>query len=95
MLDKFKFKNAMCRFIVEVQTLKEDEDDPGRTLYQMSCAIQNYLRKHEIPCKVVHCSKFQKFNRVLDKVMQEHAAKSLGTVKHQADVISQQFEETL
>ena len=73
-LQKDKFENAMCRFIVEVKKTKEDEDYPGRTLYQMACAIQNHLKKKEIFWKIVHSNEFYKFNRVLDKVMQERSA---------------------
>ena len=89
------FENALCRFIVEVKKCKEDVDYPGRTLYQMACAIQNHLKKNKINWKLVHGFEFQNVNRVLDKVMQERTSMCLGTVRRQAEVISIEFEEKL
>ena len=96
-LNKDDFEMAMCRFIVEVKKSKEDQDYPGRTLYQLAVAIQNYLKQHNVNWKLVHSNglEFRKFNRVLDKVMQERASMSIGTVKKQAQVISLDFENTL
>ena len=94
-LMKENLEYCLCRFIVEVRKVKEDEDYPGRTLYQMACALQNHLKKNKINWKLVHGSEFCNFNRVLDKVMQEHAALSIGTVRRQAQVISIEFEEKL
>ena len=88
---------AMCRFIVEVKKCKENVDYPGRTLYQLAIAIQNYLKKKGVLWKLVHSNgqEFNKFNRVLDKVMQERASMSIGTVRKQAQVISLDFENAL
>ena len=86
---------ALCRFIVEVKKSKENEDFPGRTLYQMSVALQNHLKKKGLNWKLVHGDGFVNFNRVLDKVMQERAALSIGTVRRQAEVISLEFENQL
>ena len=63
----------------------------------MAVAIQNYLKQHNVNWKLVHSNglEFRKFNRVLDKVMQERAALTIGTVKRQAQVISLDFENTL
>ena len=47
----------------------------------MTCAIQNYLRKNNIEWKLVHGDEFRDFQRVLDNVMKESAAMSLGMVK--------------
>ena len=92
MLSKDKFEFALCRFICEVKKSKEEGDYPGHTLYQMVCAIQNYLKKHNINWRIVHGNEFQNFQRVLDKVMQERASQSLGTLRKQAQVISMENE---
>ena len=68
---KENLEHSLCRFIVEVKKSSSDEDYPGRTLYQMSCAIQNHLKKCGLNWKLVHGNEFESFNRVLDKVMQE------------------------
>ena len=80
-LTKQNLEYALCRFIVEVKKSSEDADYPGRTLYQIACALQSHLRKCNIMWKLVHGDKFRDFNRVLDKVMQEHVAMNIGTVK--------------
>ena len=36
---------ALCHFIVEVKKSKSDDDYPGRTLYQILCALQNHFKK--------------------------------------------------
>ena len=45
-LKKDSFEFALCRFICEIKKVNSNEDYPGRTLYQMVCAIQNHLRKN-------------------------------------------------
>ena len=94
-LDKKSFEYALCRFICEVKKTKNEGDYPGRTLYQMACALQNHLRKNKVNWKLLHGDEFQDFNRVLDSVMKEHAASSVGTVRKQAQVISLEFEQNL
>ena len=39
--------------------------------YQLACALQNHLKKKNINWKIVHSDGFQKFNHVLDKLIQE------------------------
>ena len=78
---KDDFEHALCRFICEVKKCKEDGDYPGRILYQMTCCIQNYLRKNDVNWKLVHGNDFVSFQRVLDNVMQERSAKCLGYSK--------------
>ena len=96
MLTKQNLEFALCRFICEVKKSKQDEDYPGCTLYQMTCAIQSHLHKKDIDWKIVHGGQeFRNFNRVLDSVMQERAAHCIGTVKWQAEVISLEFENKL
>ena len=95
-ISKETFEFALCRFIVEVKKCKEDGDYPGKTLYQMVCAVQNFLKKNDVDWKLVHGTEFKHFNRVLDSVMQERASMSLGTVKRgQAQVISLDYENQL
>ena len=94
-LEKNHLEFALCRFICEVRKSKEDGDFPGRSLYQMVCALQSHLKKNGITWKLVHGEDFQKFNRVLDTVMQERAALAIGTVKRQAQVISLEYENHL
>ena len=94
-LTKENLEYSLCRFIVEVKKSRDEGDYPGRTLYQMSCAIQSHLRKKKIDWKIVHGDGFVDFNRVLDSVMQERAVQCIGTIKRQAEVISLEFENTL
>ena len=94
-LEKDEFEMALCSFICEVKKSREEGDYPRRTLYQMACAIQNYLKKKGKNWHLVHGDEFMKFNRVLDSVMQERANKNIGTVRKQAQVISIEFENQL
>ena len=94
-LTKTNFEHALCRFICEVRKTKEVGDYPGATLYQMACALQNFIKKKELNWRIVHGDEFTQFNRVLDKVMQERADRAIGTVRKQAEVISIEFENKL
>ena len=94
-LEKSDLEYALCRFICEVRKVKDDGEYPGRTLYQMICSIQNFLRKNDVNWRLVHRDEFIQFQRVLDMVMQERAAKVIGTVKKQAQVISLEYENQL
>ena len=85
----------LCRFICEVKKSKNEGDYPGKTLYQIVCALQNYLKKKELNWKLVHGDSFQEFQRVLDSVMQERAALAIGTVPKQVQVISLNIENKL
>ena len=95
MLEKPCFEYTLCRFICEVKKSRVEGDYPGKTLYQIVCALQNFLRKKEVNWKLVHGEEFSKFNRILDTVMQQRSAMSLGTVKKQAQVISLDYENQL
>ena len=94
-IEKSDFEFALCRFICEVKKTREDGDFPGRTLYQIVCSLQNYLRKCEVNWKLIHRDNFTNFQRVLDSVMQERAAMLIGTVKKQAQVISLDYENSM
>ena len=95
-LKKDSFEFALCRFICEVKKVNSDENYTSRTLYQMVCSLQNHLKKNKCDWKLVHNNnEFQKFQQVLDKVMQERSSQNLGMVKKQAQIISLEFENTL
>ena len=94
-LSKANLEHALCRFICEVKKTKEDGDYPGKTLYQLVCALQNHLKKIGKNWKLVHGDEFQDFQHVLDKVMQERASMAVGTTPKQAQVISLEFENRL
>ena len=82
-------------FICKAKKSRDQGDFPGRTLHQIVCAIQNYLRKREINWKLVHSEEFSGFQCVLDKVMQERSEQNIGTIRKQAQVISLQYEDEL
>ena len=95
-LTKENFEYLMCRFICEVRKAKENADFPGRTLYQIVCSIQNFLRKRDINWKLVHNgNKFCRFQHVLDNVMKERVSRNIGAIRKQAQVISMRHEEQL
>ena len=94
-LTKENLEFVLCRFICEVKKSRVEGDYPGSTLYQMTCALQNHLKKKGFNWKLVHGEEFSDFQRVLDKVMQEHAASAIGTVKRQAQFISMDIEKKL
>ena len=95
LLTKSNLEFALCRFICEVKKTRYEGDYPGRTLYQMTCCLQNHLRKKGVNWKLVHGEDFQNFHRVLDNVMQERSAQLLGTTRKQAEVISLKYENEL
>ena len=94
-LTKESLEYALCRFICEVCKSRDDGDYPGKTLYQLACALQNHLKKSELAWKIVHGNEFLKFQRVLDQVMQERAMSGVGTTCHQAQVISLETESKM
>ena len=94
-LNKENFEFALCRFICEVKKIKDAGDFPGRTLYQIVCCIQNFLRKNDVNWRLVHGDDFRTFQTVLDNVMKERASQNIGLVKKQAQFISMRFEDGL
>ena len=94
-LTKGTFEFTLCRFICEVCKVKDYADYPGRTLYQMTCALQNFLRKNNIYWKLVHGDDVTDFQRVLDNVMKERVSRCIGNIKKQAQVILLDFENVL
>ena len=47
-LTKDNLNSVLCRFIPEVTKQKGDGQYPGRTLYQMVCAIQKHLSVNKL-----------------------------------------------
>ena len=42
------FEFALCRFIFEVRKKTQNGEYPDKMLYQLACALQNYLHKNDI-----------------------------------------------
>ena len=57
-LTKENLQFVLSRFIFKVLKSHEEGDYLGKTLYKIVCAIQNYLRKHDIDWKLVHGTEF-------------------------------------
>ena len=96
LLTRENFEHSLCRFICEVKKVRPVGDYPGRTLYQMVCSLQNFLRKNDINWKLVHGdTEFLQFQRVLDNVMTERASRQIGLIKKQAEVISMRHENVM
>ena len=94
-MTKENLEYALCRFICEVKKCKVDGDYPGKTLYQLTCALQNHLKKCNLNWKLVHGDEFVKFQRVLNSVMQERALNGIGVCSRQAQLISLETENRL
>ena len=89
------FVHAMCRFIPEVTRKKGEGPYPGHTLYQMCTSIQKYLNVNKIPWKILEGPKFEDLRNVLDNIMKERTKANIGTVKHQASLITYEYENEL
>ena len=95
-LTKERLEYAMCRFIPEVRKIKNGDDYPGRTLYEMCVAIQKYVNiRGKKNWKIVDGPDFTELRVVLDNVMKERALRNIGMVKKQAGFIPYGFENTL
>ena len=86
---------SLCKFIPEVTKSKSGEEYPGKTLYQLVISIQSYLNESGKPWKLVEGPEFIEVRTVLDNLMKERHAVNIGTVKHQADLISYDYENRL
>ena len=96
-LTKENLASALCRFIPEVTKQKGDGQYPGRTLYQMVCAIQKHLNVNRLPWKLLEGegSVFGEVRIVLDNIMKERTAANVGVSKKQAGVITFEMENRL
>ena len=94
-LTKENFEYTMCRFIPEVTKLNGSGDYPDKSLYQLCVTIQIFLNQNGIPWMVVEGSDFCQLRSVLDNVMKQRANANLGTVAHQASVISYDLENEM
>ena len=84
----------MCKFISEI-TKKDGSDYPGKTLCELVIAIQKYLNQKNLPWKLIDDPSFLDLNMVLDNIMKECAAASIGVVKRQAEFITEEYENEL
>ena len=94
-LGKENLEFALCKFIAEVTKVKDGSDYPGCTLYQMCVSIQKHLNQGGLNWKLVEGDEFRDLHVVLDNVMKERAAQSIGLVKRQAEYISFEYEDRL
>ena len=95
-LMKENLEYAMCRFIPEVRKLKDGDNYPGKTLYEMCVAIQKYVNERgDKNWKLVDGPDFKELRTVLDNVMKERASRNIGMVKRQASVILLDYENEL
>ena len=85
---------ALCRFMPEV-TKKDGSDYPGKTLYEIIVVIQKHINNKNLPWKLIDDPAFLDVKTVLDNVMKEMAAASVGVVKRQAEFIMEEYEEQL
>ena len=96
-LTKANLNSALCRFTPEVTKQKGDGPYPGRTLYQMICAIQKHLNVNKLPWKLLEGegSDFPDVRTVLDNVMKERTLANIGVSKKKAGVITLEMENEL
>ena len=96
-LTQENLNHALCRFIPEVTKQKGGGQYPGRTLYQMICAIQKHLNVNKLPWKLLEGqgTPFEDVRVVLDNVMKERTAANVGVNKKQACVITLDMENKL
>ena len=85
----------MCCFVPEVTKSKGNGPYPGKTLYQMIVAIQNFLEINKIKWRLIHGTEFDELKTVLDNIMKECCTENVGTTQKQADPISYEFEENM
>ena len=94
-VSKDNLEHSLIRFVPEVTKSKGDGPYPGKTLYQLIVAIQKFLQINDIKWKLIHGDEFTDLRNVLDNVMKERCADSVGMVKKQADIISYEYEEKM
>ena len=86
--EKSTFEYSMCKLIAEVVKVKDGTDYPGATLYQLCVAIQKYLFSKGLYWKLIDGGNFDDLRTVLDNIMKERAAQSIGTTKRRANLLS-------
>ncbi|XP_067054073.1 uncharacterized protein [Acropora muricata] len=78
------------RFVAEVR--KEDgQEYPGKTIYEMICSLQCYLRfQRKGPLFLIDKKgcKFRNLNSALNFVLKERAGEGIGSITSQAEVIT-------
>ena len=93
-LDKKCFEYSMCKFLAEVVKVKDGSEYPGHTLYQLVVSIQKFLFIQGIKWKLVE-GDFDDLRCTLDNLMKDRAAKSIGTVKKQANMLTYRQEQKM
>ena len=80
----------LARFVAEVR--KEDgQEYPGKTIYEMICSLQCYLRfQRKEPLFLIDKKgcKFRNLNSALNFVLKERAGEGIGSITSQAEVIT-------
>ena len=94
-LQKDELEEALCHFVPEVTKSKGDGDYPGETLNEKIVSIQKYLNVNKISWKLVDGPDFITLRTVLDNVMRERAARNIGMLTKQAEVITYEYENRL
>ena len=92
-LRKDSLAYSLCRFIPEVTKLKDGNDYPGKTLYEMMLSIQKHLTENGLEWKLIDGIDFVSVKNVLDNVMKQRAEANIGMVKHQAELIPLELEK--
>ena len=80
----------LARFVAEVR--KEDgQEYPGKTIYEMICSLQCYLRfQRKGPLFLIDKKgcKFRNLNSALNFVLKERAGEGIGSITSKAEVIT-------
>ena len=88
---------VLARFVSEVK--REDGNEyPGKTLYEMICSVQTFLRvkcKRNVTFIDKRGCKFGSLNSALNFQMKEKAGKGIGTAVNQANFITEEQENYL
>ena len=69
---KQNLEHSLCIFIAEVKKVNDDEY-PGKTLYQLAVSIQRYLNENGLKWKLVDGPDIESLRVVLNNVMKERA----------------------
>ena len=95
-LDKSNLSYGLYHFITEIQKIN-GEDFPAKTLYEMVICIQMYLETVGIFWKLLDDTDpaFTYLKYTCDNIMKECTSGGLGSVVHQAEVLSYEDEDFL
>ena len=85
----------MCKFLAEVTKVKDGGEYPGNTLYHMCVLIQKHINLKGKNWKLIEGNSFPNIRTVLDNLMKDRASRNICTVKHQAQLLSYDLENSL